>query len=1129
MLGEEDRARRIFQPNAASAIPTFARAETIGRLGLNGSYGSEMKTTTSPTQCPDAVKSNLSTHAPHLVHSWRGVIADSLTYSSSARGASLPHIHLLHLSDLHYSASAEDDRRLQTLLADVNQTLGRSSAHVCFSGDLTYGGTEQEFRFLYQNFIFNLKGYDRLFMCPGNHDVVRQHTSQEEVIKAIKTSDGLQAFDGIVSPFSKRCPLSDYMATQEALCDFTTNNFYASMGGTDNLQIVSINTAWTSFKRPDNYTDKGNLQINQRAVDQAVAALQADKVKILMMHHPISWLNSPSQKYLQQISSRHFDFVISGHEHDPISSAIESPHGKCIFIEATAAKADWCQGLNGYSLISLDPASLAVQVSHRSYSPARSTFIDGDGIAEGGKYYPRDSDRAYWIRELANDTQFIIGKCASQLNIKTLTSSLESAYSSKYQSALRPVITKFSQVKFKDGEREKSGKTPVTDCIDSISSTAFFVGPKDSGLTVASQIAFRHIAESLERFSAIPIYINVEDISSINKAALHREIQRGFVTRLTQAETNTLSETGSVYFLFDGICIHDIAKLSAIRNVLTTYFGKCKAAIFCSLDRRTSSKEEEGVVDFDPNFDTVYEVCQLDSIEIKDMIDKKAVDQPALVKENLLNNTVISFKAMDEPVYATTVSLLVDTLKQLPDYKPINRVRLLDRYIECLLGRYTLEDVQVGRFNSSEKSNLLSFIAGKMVTMRKIHLRKSELDQIVSQYTEEMLLEVPKDILNEFVIKGILFASGEFITFRANSMFSYFVAKEMVRNKEIFQTITSEDCFFSYHNEIVFYGELEGVDNSGLLNSAEVYVSEFADLIIAQYKENGIDFKNEWTKMVLPSVDDQPQLASTIEAIASQVPSEADKVNSRSSDLAAERRLRGVSSRSTVKEMEAKWLIVIRVYLQLLKHSSSIGGPDKIRHLRVALNALESLAQSLAVKREQISTSPAFSHGGILYLNPMAALDLERSKREFRINANASVAEMASEMMGTSQLGLALSRVAHDTSEFQSFIIRNLLMDIPSSDNSDYVINSVANSRIPALQIASLRSLKEKYVSYKTSEGERRHQKSIIDGLNRQRNIHRQLNITQIERRLSLAKIQNPEAFKSSGKVKTKTKRPKKR
>lgn len=995
----------------------------------------------------------------------------------------------------------------------MNQILSRYPAQICFSGDLTYGGTEQEFRLLSENFIFNLSGHDRLFMCPGNHDVVRNNTSQEAVISAIKKADTLQDFIGIISPFSENCPLDCYMLTQEALADFSTNNFYTSIGGTDSCQVVSLNTAWTSFKRPENYTDKGNLHINQRALDQAVKTLQPEKVKILMMHHPISWLNSTSQKYLQETISKQFDFVLSGHEHDPISSSVESPLGRCIFIEATAAKADWCQGLNGYSLISIDPTTRAVQITHRSYSPSRDMFIEGDGIADGGKYYPRESDKAYWVRELSNDSDFILSRTEAQLDEKSLTSALELAYSSKFQGGMEPVTTKFSQIKFKDGEQEISHKTTVTSCIDGISSSAFFVGPKDSGLTVASQIAFRHIAENMTRLHAIPIYINIEDIPSINKASLHREIQRGFIVRLSTAETNTLAETGSVFFLFDGVCIHDISALSTIRRVLETHFPKCRAAIFCTLDRRSTSKDEDGVVDLDPIHDTIFEICQLDADEIKDMIDKKAIGETPTTKENLLNNAVISFKAMDEPVYATTVSLLVDTLKQLPDFKPINRVRLLDRYIECLLGRYTLEDVQVGQFNSSEKSNLLSFIAGRMVALRKVQLTAIELNRIISDYTEQMLLEVPKGTLREFFDKGILFASGELITFRANSMFSYFVAKEMVRNQEVFRIITSEDCFFSYHNEVVFYGELEGVDNSGLLSAAESYAVQLEQLIVAQYAENGIDFKEEWNKLVSPSGNDRPQLASTIEAISSQVPSEAERSRSRSSDLNAEPRLRGVSSRDTIKELEAKWLTSIRVYLQLLKYSSSITGSEKVRHLRSVLSSLELFAQSIAVKREQISTSPAFSHSGILYINPMAAFDVERSKRDFKINANASVALMASELMGTPQLGLALSRVTNSTNEFHNYIIRNLLMDIPSEDNADFVIKSIVNSQITALQIASLRALKAKYVSYRTSDTERHHHKSIIDGLNKEKNTRGQLDIVQLEKRLSLEKMKNPGSF----------------
>ena len=1022
----------------------------------------------------------------------------------------MPHLTIIHISDLHYSASPEDDRRLSTLKDEINEQLKKGPAQICFSGDLTYSGQENEFNALADKFFLELHGYDKLFFCPGNHDIIRDRTDDIKIASAEKTAESISTNEKINTVFADECPLEHYINYQDALSDFTLSNFFCSIGVGQDFQIASINTSWASCKRPKGYTDKGNLKVDERSLDEAIKNLSDEKIKILMMHHPISWLTYKSQSYLTDMISKHFDLVLYGHEHDPTASSSSTPKGGSVFCEATAAKANWSNGLNGYSVISVDTHTKHIRIRYRSYSNKLDRFIDGDGSAGSSPYYPRPEDKEFWLHTMSNSASHLLDRANNSKDGDSLEAFLETAFSTKSKYERTPLIPKFERVKFKNGEQEASEREILTDCLQKISKTTFFVGPKDSGLTTSCHITYKYLSQNVNDFGAIPIYIDAEEVSSINKATLSREVQRGFIERFNTVEAKTLIDSGSVIFLFDSLCIHDTKLLEGIKNTLESFFPNCRSIVFCSLDKRSALHQGDGLVDLDPSSDTIYGICELDPDEIKKLINIKAATETENVRENLLNNTVISFKAMDEPVYATTVSILVDTLRQLPDFRPINRVRLLDRYIECLLGRYTIEDVRTGQFNSSEKSKLLSYLAGEMVRRRKSTQSKGEVESIIKSYTTEMMLEVPDDILSEFCEKGILFASGDQFTFRANSIFSYFVAKEMERNRDLFEEICDGDNFFSHHTELVFYGELEGVDSSKLLTAARTNVQEIGDLILRQYAENGIDFKDEWERMVFEtSPDEAPLLEETIEKISEQVPNDSDKDLSRLRDLSAEPRSRGVKTRNTVRELEAKWLISIRVYLQLLKYSSSIPGKQKVEHLRAAFLALERFAQSLAVKREKISKSPMYSHSGILYINPLAAIDVERSAKDFKYSANLSVAQMASELMGNSQLNLALAHVIKigPENEFQDFLIRNLLMDIPSRENASFVIQSIVSSGILTLQIASLRELKSKYVDYKATEAEQKHHKSIILGLNKEKSVRGKLNLQGLDKKLALSRM----------------------
>lgn len=90
------------------------------------------------------------------------------------------------------------------------------------------------------------------------------------------------------------------------------------------------------------------------------------------------------------------------------------------------------------------------------------------------------------------------------------------------------------------------------------------------------------------------------------------------------------------------------------------------------------------------------------------MIEARLLDLALESREGMVSHVVESFRQMDEPIFASSVAVVIDTLVQDPEFKPLNKARLIERYVECLLGRFDLEDVREGIFNSSDKISLLS-------------------------------------------------------------------------------------------------------------------------------------------------------------------------------------------------------------------------------------------------------------------------------------------------------------------------------------------------------------------------------------------------------------------------------------
>ena len=301
--------------------------------------------------------------------------------------------------------------------------------------------------------------------------------------------------------------------------------------------------------------------------------------------------------------------------------------------------------------------------------------------------------------------------------------------------------------------------------------------------------------------------------------------------RYTNAEMRTLTEEGGVTFIFDQLGLPETEKFNLLIDTLKKYFPNCPSIIFCAEDGGLSESENPGELRMSPLTDIIFEIQELNVDGIHELVCNHRPSATQLEIDGILNNVVASFKQMDEPVFPSSAAVILETLQKIPDFRPLNRVRLLDRYVECLLGRLDPDDVREGTFNSNDKINLLSYVAGVFATESFSKVTIKKWNEICRSYGQSKLLELPTDLLAEFTQKGVLILQNGSVTFPADYLFSYFVAKEMNLNATVFSYISSQEAFYANHKEIVMYGELEGVDNSKILERTFERLSSLEDTI----------------------------------------------------------------------------------------------------------------------------------------------------------------------------------------------------------------------------------------------------------------------------------------------------------
>lgn len=326
---------------------------------------------------------------------------------------------LIHLSDFHnvigkYENHAVLVNALFEDLALQIKTLPAEHVYLAFSGDIVQSGSSKEqYDDFHQTFDDRLTklGIPRSnrIIVPGNHDICRDRVARTFVEHEGVVAQNLNEknFNDYVlrqpNVFSEK--FENYLAFQSQFADVGLSKQQVTGAGwamSDDVGIYCLNTALCSsggIERDGNrIVDKNRLSIDTRSLHSWVMSCKA-RWKILVMHHPISWLTASSARELTTILKKSFSLCLSGHEHE--QEVMQSFHfGNCL-VECSApalftSKLDQL----GYSLLSIDETAGVRQLVYRQWTK-HQTFVSGSSLSN------TDSGRIYFHATLLNQTQAV--------------------------------------------------------------------------------------------------------------------------------------------------------------------------------------------------------------------------------------------------------------------------------------------------------------------------------------------------------------------------------------------------------------------------------------------------------------------------------------------------------------------------------------------------------------------------------------------------------------------------------------------------------------------------------------------------------------------------------------------------
>jgi predicted phosphodiesterase len=339
----------------------------------------------------------------------------------------------VHLSDWHHHGMDFNRGLMRNeLLRDIQGRIGindklLSIDFILFSGDIANKGAKAEFEEAKTELIDPLRACIGktvpIYCVPGNHDIERDKISKISVelrnqISDINASRSWDQFNNIVTmPETARqlnIPFDNFFDFLETInCKYDRSKLHSvhtiEKGGI-RIGLICLNTAWNSARYEINYLHEGDratainplywdyglLRISEAQLQQAIDELGAVDLVLLMMHHPLHWMDELERAKLEQTLYDRCHVVIHGHEHRPNTSQISSAFGDLMFIPAGASYAGRTpedpRYTNAYNFGVVDANSFEGTVFHRMWSEENKRW---------------QADDRYW---LDGQSQFVLNR-----------------------------------------------------------------------------------------------------------------------------------------------------------------------------------------------------------------------------------------------------------------------------------------------------------------------------------------------------------------------------------------------------------------------------------------------------------------------------------------------------------------------------------------------------------------------------------------------------------------------------------------------------------------------------------------------------------------------------------------------
>lgn len=796
---------------------------------------------------------------------------------------------ILHLSDLHIEAKNlfEVDEIVAALVIDIKQRMIDENLRpdlVLFTGDLVNSGEiEENFDLAEEHLIKQVLqavglSSARFFICPGNHDIARAIVRDEEVIeKGLKVStQNSEAITKFVEKHLKDGTEHVYFSRLAKFASFSKklgsglirqtpffSTYLLALPGLPSIGIACLNTAWRATGEADD-VDRGKLLAGERSIKEALQDIKAAELRLALMHHPLFYLAEYDMRDCKLVLQREFDVLFSGHLHHSNPEQIISPVGRLIVSESGSLYAG-SKYHNGYCFLTIDYSEKIAHFLHRRWEPTRTCFEAALNVASSGKYSvqlssPEEISRYAQITEI---NRAILPWLEASANERILSAQTNSAApKSLSEIYVEVTIRERSQYDRNGGERDE--KLYALDDIIKEPKPLIIYGGRESGKTIFSFNLCIQTCLGIGNTALVPIYIDCEQITAGSNIILRKLNDRVSLAR-KNFDIDANLKAGNFLFVFDNFTPGSKRKV----DMIAKFIEKNSANHFVML----ADQDYKAALGVTQHTKLPFECKALYIHPLSRSAVKKLTRRwlsPCGIYSADTSEIVLKrLRQSNLPRTAYVVSMIAWTIERQNNPGLLNEAALIERFVDSLLNKASLDDVERGANDFKTKEYFLGGLAYRMSNSQQFVMERNELSKFALDFIQAR--SWPDDatkFLQALIDSGILIESGTQVSFRYRCLREFFTAKHMMEDPQFRESVLSEEAYLGYMREIDLYTGLRRTD----ADIIQLLMDRLDKAIVPEIRDiDVIGFKDTTIKVfkmgVVPRIESLKKLAVTDEMI----------------------------------------------------------------------------------------------------------------------------------------------------------------------------------------------------------------------------------------------------------------------